>query len=312
MNPRQTDWDADEREALEGLQPELEAMRERHGDGPPLEVLRAHRAGVLPEALGDAVGAHLDRSPWSVALAEGADAAEPALDPSTVNRLLTGLNAEATLPSASRSISSRRHFALAAAVGVTVAGAVAGFVYMVAVSRHGPGEAKPPASATGPVAAVRPSTPAFSLALEKPDVKLTARALVLRGDGNRARFIDDIAPALAAYRANDFATAAREFSRLHDRYPDAVEVSFYLGISRLFLGDGSGAVSALEAARRSGDDTFNDDIRWYLAVGYERAGEGARARLEVDALCRGQTAYTARACEAVRRLSGQRAPEVGR
>jgi TolA-binding protein len=140
------------------------------------------------------------------------------------------------------------------------------------------------------------------LTLDKPDVKLTATALVRRSTGRDAKFVDDVAPALNAYRAGDFQTAAAEFVRVQTQYPDAVEIPFYLGVTRLFLDDAAGAVTALEAARRVADETFRADVGWYLAVAEERAGNRAAARTELDALCGGPSSYAARACAAAARF----------
>ena len=139
----------------------------------------------------------------------------------------------------------------------------------------------PASIATTPGAATT-STPAaapsFVLTLDKPDVKLTATALVRRSTGRDARFVDDVAPALNAYRAGDYQTAAAAFVRVQTQYPDAVEIPFYLGVTRLFLDDAAGAVSSLEAARRVADGTFSADVSWYLAVAQERAGNNDQRR----------------------------------
>ncbi|HKW00957.1 MAG TPA: hypothetical protein VJN96_14115, partial [Vicinamibacterales bacterium] len=154
-----------------------------------------------------------------------------------------------------------------------------------------------PAAAPAP-----PAAPSFVLTLERPDVKLTANALVRRSTGRDAKFVDDVAPALNAYRAGDYQTAAERFVRVQPQYPDAVEIPFYLGVTRLFLDDAAGAVTSLDAARRVTDDTFRADVAWYLAVAQERAGNRTAARAELDALCNGQSNYAARACAAATRL----------
>ena len=143
---------------------------------------------------------------------------------------------------------------------------------------------------------------AFTLPLDKPDVKLTATALVLRSDGRNASFVDQIAPAINAYRANNYAEADKQFAALESRYSKSVEIAFYRGIARLFLNDASGAVQRLQAARRLDDETFAPDIAWYLAVAHERAGQRTRARAELDTLCKGASAYASQACEAAARL----------
>jgi len=44
---------------------------------------------------------------------------------------------------------------------------------------------------------------------------------------------------------------------------------------------------------------------WYLAVALERAGEPARARAELEGLCRQQSPYASRACDAVPKLTSK-------
>ena len=108
-----------------------------------------------------------------------------------------------------------------------------------------------------------------------------------------------MAPGLNAYRAGDYDTAARELEALQPRYPKSVEIMFYLGISRLFLDDAPAAVRALESARALNDDSFNDDVAWYLAVADERAGAPDQSRALLDGLCGGKGVFAARACSAV-------------
>jgi predicted Zn-dependent protease len=127
---------------------------------------------------------------------------------------------------------------------------------------------------------------------------LTQTALVLRSAGSEARFVDDIAPALNAYREHDYAEADRRFAAVNPQYPKSVELSFYHAIVRLFLNDATGAIASLQSARRLDDGSFAPEISWYLAVAYERAGEPVRARAELDTLCRQSSAFARRACEA--------------
>jgi hypothetical protein len=289
------DWDDLEREALAPVERELAALRARHGDDPPLDLLRAARADALPDALQRSTIAHLESSAWSRALVDGADAAEAELDATAADRLLAR-----TTQVASQEAGARRRlvrwapiFALAAAAGIVLA---------IVVWRNAAG---PAPSVTVVDRSVRPAvTPSppppreFRLELTKPPVKLTAAALLFRGDHNSGRFVDDVADGLNAYRNGDYEKAARELEALEPRYPKSVEIPFYAGISRLMLNDVPAAVRALEAARALNDDTFAGDIAWYLAVAYERAGDAVRSRALLAALCGGSSAWAARACAA--------------
>jgi predicted Zn-dependent protease len=180
--------------------------------------------------------------------------------------------------------------------------AAAVLIVMIAVVRRGGAPARSLGQPSQPsverqVATASPAR-APALPLDKPDVKLTSAALVLRSAGRDARFVDDIAPALDAYRANDYVEADRRFVELETRYPKSVEVTFYRAIAQLFLDDPRGALLSLQAARRIDDDSFAPEIAWYLAVAYERAGDSTRARSELDSLCRGSSAYAPKACDA--------------
>jgi predicted Zn-dependent protease len=184
--------------------------------------------------------------------------------------------------------------------------AAAVFIVTVAILRRAPGSLPTPqrqGAPEGQVAATRPSS--FVLALDQPDVKLTQTALVLRSAGSDGRFVDDIAPALNAYRAHDYAEADRRFAAVKPQYPKSVELSFYHAIVRLFLNDAAGAIASLQSARRLDDGSFAPEISWYLAVAYERAGESVRARAELDTLCRRSSAFSKRACEAAPKLAPQ-------
>jgi hypothetical protein len=112
-------------------------------------------------------------------------------------------------------------------------------------------------------------------------------------------------PAVDAFRKNDYAPAEREFGVLELRYPDAVEVFFFGGVSRLFINDPERAIVALKKAEAIGDATFAPHVAWYLAVADERAGRMAEARTELDKVCRGASDRATRACAALKEMVGR-------
>jgi hypothetical protein len=285
-----SDWDDAERQALAPLERELADLREIHGDDPPLDLLRAARTGVLPDGLQQRTIAHLETSAWSRTLAEGADDADAAFDRSAADRLLSRIRQQAR---SAGDRTDRRSMWAPVLVFVSIAAAL---VVAVGIWRRvapAPREGPPP-MAERPVQ----STPAvFALELTKPDVKLTSAALLVRGQGG-SRFVDDVAPGLNAYRAGDYAGAARALEAVQSTYPRSVEIPFYLGLSRLFLNDASTAVRALESARALNDPLFADDVGWYLAVAYERAGSSPQSRALLERLCSGTSTYAAGACAA--------------
>ena len=80
-------------------------------------------------------------------------------------------------------------------------------------------------------------------------------ALTWRGDASANPFLRDLAPAFDAYRAGDYARAGAAFDRLSAAYPDAVEVLFYQGVSRMLAGK-----LGLAALDREGDDKLVGDL----------------------------------------------------
>jgi hypothetical protein len=289
--------DADDRDEAwpDELRAELDALGARHRADPPSAVLRAADADALPPDAQARLAAGLAASRWQQAIVRGAvDAGEQAgVDEDTAARILARVRREAGVDArpARRAI----WWGLAG-----LAAAIALLVVKIAV--RSPAVSAPPVSSSASSSAnssssgAAPAAPAFVLALEPAPVKLTANALVLRSATRQASLVDEAAPGFDAYRGGDYAAAADAFARLAPRYPAAVELPFYLGVSRLLSGDAAGAAAALRTARAIGDPAFADDIAWYLAVAGERAGDRATARSELDALCRGTSAYAARAC----------------
>jgi hypothetical protein len=294
---RSDDWDDDERAALDEVRDEIRALQDRHRGDPPLDLLRAARAEALPDTLSDAATDHLASSAWSRALVEGADGVDTPIDLVAEDRILSRVRAKVR-----QEQPARRRFrvwlwapALSAAVIVLA---------MLVLRRSGTSEPVALAPAQAPAATPSPATAAapapssvFHLPFDKPEVRFTATALVLRGAGGGPRFVDVVAPAVRAYRAGEYGTAAREFASLQPRYSNSVEVFFYLGVSRLFLGDAEGGRVALEGARRLSDDAFGPSVDWYLAIADERGGHVSEARAALDRLCGGSSEYHDRACD---------------
>jgi TolA-binding protein len=147
-----------------------------------------------------------------------------------------------------------------------------------------------------------PPAPVFYLSLNKPDVRVGPAALTYRSAAGESSFLADLKPAFDAFRAGDYAAADREFSTLAARYPKAVEVLFYQGISRLYLNELPTAIASLTAAEKSADSAFAWDAAWYLAVAEERAGNLAAARTRLANLCRQADIRAPTACEALKKL----------
>ena len=157
--------------------------------------------------------------------------------------------------------------------------------------------------------------PAWQVPLDKPDVTLSLAALTWRGGGRSGsgsdnQLLADLKGPLDSFRNNDYARADRAFAALESRYPNAVEVFFYGGVSRLFVNDPQRAIAALTRAAALADTTFAPRTAWYLAIAEERAGHLSRARARLDELCRGTSDRAAPACAAVTRIDASAAPHA--
>jgi hypothetical protein len=306
------DWDREERQALDGLDDQIDAMRRRHVGAPPFELLRAAQADALPEDLQTSISEHLAASAMSRTLAEGLGEDAPALSAEEQERLLARIMKDARKESAPASAWGWLRPVL---VGTGIV-AVASMVWIISKETEVSERLGPPE--TQVVVALPPAAPPFLLPFEKPDVRLGMGALTWRGsapsatdDGNQ--LLADLKPGLDAYRGNDYATANRELTALVSRYPGTIEILFYQGVSRLFLNDYAGAIAAFDAADAVGDRTFASDVAWYRAVAEQRSGHDARARAQLDAICNAREGRSvrlqpdqrdaARACTALEQLA---------
>jgi hypothetical protein len=292
MSRPRDDWDADEQDALEGLEDALADIRQRHADDPPLELLRAGAADALPPELQARVDAHLENSPWSRALVDGLreSGAGDRLDPETEQRLFERITREVK-----PAVSHRRQRAIVFG-GLAIAASV---LIAVLVSRS-PAPSRD-RDLAGDQTVAAPSQPPLLISYSKPEIKLSAAALTWRGDSSTSPFMRDLVPAFDAYRASDYARAVQAFDRLATVYPDAIEVRFYQGVSHMLAGDDAGGIAPLEAAARAGNIAFAEDVKWFLAVARQRS-RAPGAREGFAGLCRGQSRYAAAACAAVTRI----------
>jgi len=287
MNSDRNDWDRDEREALDGVGDQLEIIRERHRNDPALDLLRAAKADVLPDALQERVAQHLSESAWSRAVVDGLEQDDAGFDSASQAKLLGRVQRE--LAREQRSSVTRswvRPVLIASAVAASL---VVGWLLV-----------RPATTPDIPIsteAVPQPQqAPALQLAFAKPDVRLSMAALTWRGGGNDNRLLADLKPAFDAYRQGFYASAEPALTSLAARYPNTIEILFYQGISRLYLGDARGAVAALSAAEAVADSTFIGDVRYYRAVAEQHAGDTGEARTQLDALCREKGPDSARAC----------------
>lgn len=307
MKKHVADLESWEREWFDRAGPALDAARAASAGCPSFMLLSAAAAEALPPDEQRAVEEHVASCESCRAFqADLASITPDDLAPAEVDSGLAGLR---------RVVAADAHpgrwawwrTGLAAAALVVVAAAVTW-----RTTPHGPAVPGPKTPAGNVAAPSRPATrvPAPPAArgaatgpvLEKPEVKFTMAALSWRSPGSAANeFLSALAPGVAAYRAGRFDEAEHDFAGLRTRFPSAVEVPFYLGVSQLFLGKNRLAAASLESAAGLADDSFAADVSWYLAIAWQRAGRAAEAGERFAALCRGSSPYAARACDAARR-----------
>ena len=292
-------FDGDERAALAGMEPELTAMRARHDRDPEVELLRAARAGILPEDLQDRMSTYLASSRWSRALLDGLEDAETeaALDEDAVSRVLARVKSDPRP-------SPRLSFYWMWPVVATAAAALVVATTLLPRQPMSPRTANetPPASQPQPPASSAQVRPSYLLTLEKPEIKVSLGALTWRGDAEPQRLLNDLKPAFDAFRADRYDVAEKRLGALERSYPASVEVFFYRGVSRLFAGDYDGAIESLTNAARLSDATFAHDIAWYRAIAEERSGRLDAVRTDLTTVCRGGSARAATACDLLGRL----------
>jgi hypothetical protein len=297
-------WDADERDALDAIEPLVDELQARHADDPSIDLLRAARAGVLPEDVQHRVNQQLDNS-WNRALVDGVSDDQPGLTEDDRSRLLRRIQLEsardARAPAGPWPQPRRRlwlwqpAFAMAAAVVI-----VAATAWLLRGREGGPVSPGPEAQVavnTPPAAA-----PVALLPLDPPTIKISAGALTFRGARDN-QLLADLKPAFDAIRVDDYRAAVQEFSRLAAQYPTSVEVAYYDGVARLFLDDPNGALASLTRAEQIGDSSFAPDIAWYQAVALERAGRRDEARARLRALCDQKGPRSTEACAAEPKLT---------
>ena len=287
------DFDSEEQEFRRELEAALAANRAAAGACPKPELLMAAQSGVPLEAA-QAIDRHIALCPICQQLSR--DLAEHEFPPVSAaeDRRIRARWQSAGTQSAHSWLRSWQMLTLTAVITASV-------IVMVVVRSTG----QAPMAAKIDTRAVRPipaTTGLFTLA--KAAIKVPATSvLTFRGDANGGKaYVGDLAAALQPYRADDYTEAARRLESLSRKYPDAAEPLFYGGVSLLFLNQNDAAIRLLETARQDPGDTLRDDIAWYLAVAFDRAGRTADARREAEALCMDPGEYKERACAAANAL----------
>ena len=324
MNHRARDLEPFEREWLASAGRDVGGLREGRATCPPLALLRAAHGDALPQDVRDAVAGHVAACHSCAVLQADLAAVPPETEVSAAveARILKDVRrkqrAEAGSPGFMAAWWSWRS-ALAATTLIVLGVAAAWQWQHRGAAPSAPAQPAEPSQAAQPAGQPPEQTAARApaqaepdaavvklpdaLRVVKPEVRLTLATLAWRGTGESSnQYLTDLAPAFDAFRQDRYEDAVRLFEPLLSKYPSAVEVPFYLGVSRLFLDDNLGAAAALDKAAGLKADGFAEDVKWYLGLARARSGDGKGARPLFDALCRADGAHRDAACAALEAL----------
>jgi tetratricopeptide (TPR) repeat protein len=299
MNKLPGDLEGFEKEVSPEVQDFMESFRTQRCQCPPLALLRAASVGALPEELLSPLKAHVLSCRSCQILQADVDLLELENPTPPQFQQIISHNHQIKSSRLKPWFKTRNKYsvwAIAAAASLMV-GAFFLFhqIYFSSVPPDQSSRSAPPKTAT-------PSSRTSELfRLEKPPVKLGMAALVWRGDStNKEQFLKDIAPALNAYRGDEFAHARALFVPLTQKYPESGELFFYLGISQLFLGKYSEALISFQKTQQFSSDSFSDEVLWYSALACQRMGQNEPVLLYLQRLCSRSSPLAARACAALK------------
>jgi tetratricopeptide (TPR) repeat protein len=297
---RNPNFDSDEKEFQREIEPALTKLRANIGTCPHPDQVQAVLVGVQVEGL-ERVRMHLAVCTNCQALGRDLSAYEyPELSEEEDRRIRARLPRMS--PVSSRTVSRWawlwRPVPIAAAAAIVATMVVTGLINL----------RKPPAavqqSAQSQEIAPLPAAQPTVFILQKAAIKVSAAAvLTFRSDADSQKaYLDELAAALAPYRSEDYAEAARMLEPLAKKYSQSVEPQFYLAVSLLFLNQNDKALESLSKARSISSDALHDDVSWYLALALNRAGRRDDARQEVEGLCSRSGEYQQMACAAAQEL----------
>jgi len=302
MSESWPDLDEAEKEFLAVHGETVRSAQSRHKGCPSAQLILAASGESLPEELRARVSDHLAQCGACRMLAEDLTATElTEMTPGEQARMRARL--EPVLGAAGKSSGWSwlrtwvlRPIPVAAIAAVALAAVM--FLYVRTNNQQPTPVAQNPQTAP-------PTLVAAALPLEKPAINIPPDSeLLWRGGKLGAPSLgDQLEAALVPYKKDDYAGSAKKLEKLEKRHPQNSEVKFYDGICHLLLGDTAGAIRQLEAAKRLAKPAENQETSWYLAIAYQRAGKNDLALAEVQALCKADGPYAARACESTKTVS---------
>jgi tetratricopeptide (TPR) repeat protein len=297
---RNANFEGDEKEFQREIEPVLTKLRSNVGTCPHPDRVQAVLAGVQFEGF-ESVRKHLEACPICEVLGRDLSAYEyPELTPEEDRRI------RARLPQTSR-VSTRsvsRWAWMWRPVPLAAAAAIVAIIVVIGLTNLRTPPAAVQQSAKSQDVAPLSTVQRTAFILQKAAIKVPAAAVLTYRSGADSQkiYLDDLAAALAPYRSEDYAEAARQLETLARKYPKSIEPQFYLGVSLLFLNENDKALESLGGARSISSDALHDDVSWYLALALDRAGRMDDARHEVENLCSRSGEYQQMACAAAQEL----------
>ncbi|HEY8997801.1 MAG TPA: hypothetical protein VIM60_07875 [Edaphobacter sp.] len=275
------------------------------GNCPPLPLLRAWQAGVLPEEIVHDVASHVGSCRiCSGLLADLDQLPEPTLTPAERERIRRKLP---FLVSEEHRRPTWKWYSVAAAVAVVAMGTV--FLAVretrrstqtaVQVQTTPPSPAAPSAPRS-----ISPAIPQVQVARLDPPLSL-APNMVLRGEASSAQpTAAQLRPAFHAYSSGDYPQAIALFSQLAKQFPRSGTPFLYLGVSQLLTNDDAEAVFNLTRAEKFADASQRDAASWYLLAASVRTQAPDAAQRAHDLCARGdRSSYSNQACELEKALT---------
>jgi tetratricopeptide (TPR) repeat protein len=301
MNKFSGDFEPFEKAVPQDVQDFLNSFQTQRSHCPPLSLLRAANAGALPAELLSPLKDHVSACYSCQVLQADLTLLEPdTASPHQIQKILSRLHQLDDTERKPKIWTWRKYSWWTAAGAVSlILGAFLLFYQIQA-------PVTPPDQLNHSMA-LEKSPPSIMLPeifrLDKPPIKLGMAALVWRGSStNQKQFLKDIAPALDAYRADNFTQALSLFIPLTRKYPNSGELFFYLGISQLFLGKYPESIISFQQSQHLSGDSLSDEVSWYSALACQRMGKKEAARTHLQRLCKGSSPFAARACAALKEI----------
>ena len=145
-----------------------------------------------------------------------------------------------------------------------------------------------PSPAGGSSATAAHPAPPTVFVVDRPSMPPGDVDLTVRGEAStRASLANEVAAALDAADRGDLASAVTTLTALTNSNPTSRIAALALGAVQLRAGRDADALATLDRAHLlKSDPESADEAGWFLAVALVRTGNGTRARLLLDAICK--------------------------